>query len=151
MDSIISNSPEATAALGVEWGKKADAGCLIGLSGDLGAGKTQFVKGLARGLGINSRISSPTFGLVNEVEGGRLPFWHIDLYRLNSWNEIVGAGIDEYLLSSNGLVVVEWIERWLDDDLAKSYFKQGPGLRRLVRIDILSEGQRRISYEDSCD
>ncbi len=151
MASIISNSPEETAAIGTEWGANAEPGCLIGLSGDLGAGKTQLVKGLARGIGITSRISSPTFGLVNEAEGGRLPFWHIDLYRLNDWEEIVSAGIDEYLLSSSGLVVVEWIDRWLDDDLAKGYIKQRDGFARMVRINILSESQRRISYEDSCD
>jgi tRNA threonylcarbamoyladenosine biosynthesis protein TsaE len=148
MVTIISNSPEATADLGEQWGRAAKSGWLIGLSGDLGAGKTQFVKGIARGLGIAGRISSPTFGLVNEIEGGRLPFWHIDLYRLNGWDEIASAGIDEYLLDVPGVVVVEWVERWLEGERAKAFLDHSNGFFRWVRIEILSETERQFTYED---
>ena len=75
MATNISHSPAETAALGEEWGRKARAGSVIALSGDLGAGKTQFVKGVARGLGIIARVHSPTFTLVNIYEGGRLPLF----------------------------------------------------------------------------
>jgi tRNA threonylcarbamoyladenosine biosynthesis protein TsaE len=148
MVTIISNNPEATADLGEQWGRAAKSGWLIGLSGDLGAGKTQFVKGIARGLGITGRISSPTFGLVNEIEGGRLPFWHIDLYRLNGWDEIASAGIDEYLLDVPGVVVVEWVERWLEGERAKAFLDHSTVFFRWVRIEILSETERQFTYED---
>jgi tRNA threonylcarbamoyladenosine biosynthesis protein TsaE len=73
-----------TLALGEQWGREAQRGWLIGLSGDLGAGKTQLVKGIARGLGITARVHSPTFALLNEYGGGRFPLFHLDLYRLNT-------------------------------------------------------------------
>ena len=84
MATTISHSPAETAALGEQWGRAAQSGLVIGLSGDLGAGKTQFVKGLARGLGIAERVHSPTFVLVNIYTGGRLTLFHLDLYRLDS-------------------------------------------------------------------
>src|SRR5215207_9137250 len=105
----ISHSPEDTFALGEQWGREAQRGWVIGLSGDLGAGKTQLVKGLARGLGLSARVHSPTFTLLNEYGGGRLTLFHLDLYRLNSRDEVVGAGLDEYLVRPDGVAVVEWI------------------------------------------
>ena len=85
---------------------------MIGLSGDLGAGKTQFVKGLARGLGIAARVHSPTFALVNIYAGGRLTLFHLDLYRLDTPEQIAAAGLEEYLRPA-GVTVIEWAERWL--------------------------------------
>jgi tRNA threonylcarbamoyladenosine biosynthesis protein TsaE len=97
MATSISHSPTETAALGEQWGRDARDGLVIGLSGDLGAGKTQFVKGLARGLGITVPVRSPTFALVNIYSGGRLTLFHLDLYRLESPEQIAAAGLEEYL------------------------------------------------------
>src|SRR2546422_9889705 len=84
MASFISHSPAETEALGEAWGRSAQTGLVIGLSGDLGAGKTQLVKGLARGLGVPARVHSPTFALVNVYTGGRPPFFHPDVLPLGT-------------------------------------------------------------------
>lgn len=141
MPSVITHSPEQTAALGEQWGRAARSGWVIGLSGDLGAGKTQLVKGLARGLGLTARISSPTFALVNEHRDGRLPLFHLDLYRLDTREQIIGAGLEEYLLNPAGVTVVEWAERYFDVASPR------PDLIR-VSIESLGENERRITYED---
>jgi tRNA threonylcarbamoyladenosine biosynthesis protein TsaE len=150
MATLISHSPEETLAIGEQWGREAQRGWVIGLSGDLGAGKTQLVKGLARGLGSSSRVHSPTFTLLNEYGGGRLPLIHLDLYRLNSPQEVADAGLDEYLIQPQGVTVVEWIERWMpvgcENRQESQLMKE---LCRLVRIEVLSESDRRITYEDS--
>lgn len=148
MDLIISNSPEDTLAIGRKWGEAAQAGWVFGLSGDLGAGKTQLVKGIAQGLGISDRVSSPSYGLLNEIGDGRLPLWHLDLYRLNSWDEIVDAGLDEYLGNARGVVVIEWVERWMDRAPADRAVHPDTSLFRRVRMGILSETQRQIEFED---
>src|SRR6187200_1596823 len=109
MATYISHSPAETELIGAEWGRAAENGCLFGLSGDLGAGKTQLVKGLARGLGVVERIHSPTFALLNEYSGGRLPLFHLDLYRLESCEQIVGAGLEEFFYQPRGVAVIEWI------------------------------------------
>lgn len=142
MATLISKSPEETLALGEEWGRQAERGWVIGLSGDLGAGKTQLVKGIARGLGSPARVHSPTFALLNEYRGGRLPLFHIDLYRLNNWKEVIGAGLEEYLINPDGITVVEWIERWLHPAGPPSV------ATRIARIETLSEMERQITYED---
>ena len=84
MPTLTSHSPSETEALGEKFGRAAMHGWVIALTGDLGAGKTQFVKGLARGLGISARVHSPTFTLVAEYGGGRLNLFHLDLYRLDT-------------------------------------------------------------------
>ena len=147
MATIISHSPEETAALGERWGRETKPGWLIGLSGDLGAGKTQLVKGLARGLGIAARVQSPTFALVHEYAGGRLPLVHIDLYRLDTPEQTRGAGLEEYFFKPRGVVVVEWIERWLGPSEISNLKSQIP--IRHVSIESLGETERRIKYEDS--
>lgn len=146
MDTFISNSPEDTQSLGRLWAAALPAGTVIGLSGDLGAGKTQLVKGLATGLGIKDRINSPTFGLVNEYESGRLPLFHLDLYRLETPEQILGAGLETYLVEPPGIAVVEWIDRWLDATKKESGFCR---LFRHVWIESINETQRRIRHEDS--
>jgi tRNA threonylcarbamoyladenosine biosynthesis protein TsaE len=85
-------------------------GEVIALSGVLGAGKTQLVKGLARGLGYRGQVTSPTFTLVNEYVGGRLTLYHIDLYRVKSEAEAIAFGVEDYLPPANGVTVVEWPE-----------------------------------------
>src|SRR5215469_12819480 len=107
---IISHSPADTEALGEKFGRSAMRGLVIALSGDLGAGKTQFVRGLARGLKISGRVHSPTFTLVNEYGGGRLRLFHLDLYRLETPEQILSAGIEEFL-KPDGVSVIEWAER----------------------------------------
>ena len=146
MPVIISNSPAETAAIGEAWAREAGPGWVIGLSGDLGAGKTQFVKGFARGLGCPEPVLSPTFALMNEHRGGRIPLFHLDLYRLDTREQIRGAGLEEYLFRPQGVAMVEWIERWLGSE------RIIPGTRlRLVRFQVVSETERQLDYEDSGD
>src|SRR5438094_9833883 len=114
MATHISHSALETEALGEKWGRSAESGWVIGLSGDLGAGKTQLVKGLARGLGITARVHSPTFALVNIYTGGRLTLFHFDLYRLETREQILAAGLAEYLEPA-GVTVIEWAERWFGE------------------------------------
>jgi len=143
--TLISRSAEETSSLGEVWGRELESGWVVGLSGDLGAGKTQLVKGLARGLGISKRISSPTFALVNEYDEGRVPLFHLDLYRLDSEVQIIGAGLEEILVKPNGIAVVEWMERWLPGGVSDS---KGPSRYRQVLIEQTGETERRITYED---
>jgi tRNA threonylcarbamoyladenosine biosynthesis protein TsaE len=145
MATFISHSPGQTAALGQEWGRAAGAGWLVGLSGELGAGKTLLAAGLARGLGVTARVSSPSFALLYEYQGGRLPLCHLDLYRLTTRAEIVGAGLEPYLCRPHGVVVVEWIERWLEEPSGPL----APGVRfRRVEIKTTAATERIIVYED---
>ncbi len=145
MVTFISRSPEDTMRLGIEWGRSAAMGWVIGLQGDLGAGKTQLVKGIAQGLSIQQRVHSPSFAIMIEYAGGRLPLYHIDLYRLESNAEIQGAGLDEYLFTPQGITVVEWIARW--DDAAKEIVRSG-GFLRQVTIEVVGDTMRKIHYED---
>jgi tRNA threonylcarbamoyladenosine biosynthesis protein TsaE len=150
MVTCISRSPEQTQALGEAWGRTARAGWVIGLTGDLGAGKTQLVKGLARGLGIAARVLSPTFTLMHAYEGGRLRLFHLDLYRLETHEQIIAAGLESCLWRPAGVTLVEWAERWFDKALpgAAGATPGAPRLRR-VWLETLGEHERRITYEDS--
>jgi tRNA threonylcarbamoyladenosine biosynthesis protein TsaE len=142
MATFISHSPAETELLGECWGRAAERGLVIGLSGDLGAGKTQLVKGIARGLGVTARVHSPTFTLVNEYGGGRLRLFHLDLYRLETRGQTVSAGLEEYL-QPDGLAVIEWAERLEDGGWKMEAVKF-----RKAKIEILNETERRIIYED---
>jgi tRNA threonylcarbamoyladenosine biosynthesis protein TsaE len=151
MATTISHSPAETAALGEQWGRTAPSGLVIGLCGDLGAGKTQFVKGLARGLGIEARVQSPTFTLVNIYTGGRLTLFHLDLYRLDTPEQIAAAGLEEYLQPA-GVAVIEWAERWLGGGhKLESKAASQPQRLRLVQIEVMGETERHITYEDMQD
>ena len=147
MATFISHSSAETESLGEKWGREVTPGAVIGLSGDLGAGKTQLVKGIALGLGVKARVHSPTFTLVNEYGGGRLKLFHLDLYRLETREQIIGAGLEEYL-QPDGVTVIEWAERWRELQHPTSSARGAPANVRLVRIEILSETERRITYED---
>jgi len=149
MATLISHSAEETLALGEQWGRAAQSGWIVGLSGELGAGKTQLVKGIARGLGLTCHVLSPTFALVHEYPGGRLPLAHLDLYRLDSPEQILGAGLHQYLWHPSGVTVVEWIERW--PDWRKQMTEPGRGRARSVRLLSLGESERQIDYEDFGD
>ncbi|MSU60906.1 MAG: tRNA (adenosine(37)-N6)-threonylcarbamoyltransferase complex ATPase subunit type 1 TsaE [Pedosphaera sp.] len=131
----ISRSPSETEAIAHDLAGILPAGTVIGLSGDLGAGKTQFARGFARGLGVKERVQSPTFALLNTYFSGRLPLHHIDFYRLDSDAQIIGAGLVEYL-EPDGIALIEWIERW-----------NGPLPGDFVRVvlETLGETERRIT------
>ena len=107
------HSPAETAALGEEMGKNAQRGQIFCLTGDLGTGKTVFTKGFAAGLGVTDHVTSPTFTIVNEYEGGRLPLFHFDMYRLNSADDLFDIGWEDYL-SRGGVCAVEWSENIAD-------------------------------------
>jgi tRNA threonylcarbamoyladenosine biosynthesis protein TsaE len=147
MVTCISHSPEETEAVGEEWGRAAESGLVIGLSGDLGAGKTQLTKGIARGLGIAGRVHSPTFTLVNEHLGGRLTLFHVDLYRLETVGQIVDAGLEEYFRPA-GVSVIEWAERAFPPGPGEGPALPLPARFRRVNLETLNETARRISYED---
>jgi tRNA threonylcarbamoyladenosine biosynthesis protein TsaE len=104
---VITKSEIETFELGREYGMAAKAGDVYSLTGDLGAGKTVFAKGFAAGLGIKEAVTSPTFTIVREYQNGRLPFFHFDVYRLESEDELWEIGFDEYL-NCDGVVLVEW-------------------------------------------
>ena len=111
MQTTTTSSPAETAALGERLARAAAAGEVWALVGDLGAGKTHFVQGVAAGLGAPAGVTSPTFTLVHEYTGGRLPLFHFDLYRLRSAEEALQLGWEEYL-DAGGLVVVEWADKF---------------------------------------
>ncbi len=140
---FFSHSPAETESLGEQFGRAAKCGWVIALTGDLGAGKTQFVRGLARGLGVTTRVHSPTFTLVNEYGGGRLKLFHLDLYRLETREQILGAGIEEFL-SPDGVSVIEWAERLK----AESGRRKAENRMVEVKIEIVGESERKIIYDD---
>ena len=169
MVTLISHSAAETQTIGEAWGREARVGWVVGLTGDLGAGKTQLAKGLARGLGVSGRVQSPSFALVNEHRSGRLALHHIDLYRLETPKQVVGAGLEVYLTKPDGVVVVEWVERWLGENSGDTKEIEPPPPRpspegrgsetsprtgmpgvwfRHVVIKTLSETDREITYED---
>jgi tRNA threonylcarbamoyladenosine biosynthesis protein TsaE len=110
MGLTIFNSVEATQAFGQSWANDLTGGEIFALHGVLGAGKTQLVKGLARGLGYTGDVTSPTFTIVHEYRGGRLPVYHLDLYRLRDESAGIDIGLEEYL-PSDGVTVIEWPDR----------------------------------------
>lgn len=107
-----SNSEELTREIAEKYAKSINAPCVISLVGDLGAGKTTFAKGFALGMGITDTITSPTFTIMNEYVGGRMPLYHFDMYRLSSKEEAINCGFEEYfdLSKLKGVVLVEWAE-----------------------------------------
>ena len=107
------NSPEETEAIGQQLAARLQPGTVIAFEGDLGAGKTAFTRGLARGLGATDRVTSPTYTIVNEYLGGRLPLFHFDMYRLHSSDDLFDIGWEDYL-ERGGICAVEWSENVRD-------------------------------------
>ena len=123
----ITHSPEETRALGRTLAQTLQGGAVVAFTGDLGAGKTAFVSGMAEGLGIEERVTSPTFTIVNEYEGGRLPLFHFDMYRLGSADELFHIGWEDYL-ARNGVCAVEWsenVDEALDGDTIRVDISRG--------------------------
>ncbi len=133
--TLISRSPEETHALGRKLGEVLSPGAVLYLTGDLGSGKTMFVKGLALGLGVPDTcyVTSPTYTLINEYQG-KCPLYHLDLYRIGDSSEIFDLGIEE-MAESGGVMVIEWPDRLPDDFVA-------PDIR--ICIEVLSDDSRNI-------
>lgn len=110
---FISNSVAETIAAGRTYGRKAAKGDVFALTGDLGAGKTQFVKGVVAGLESRAEVTSPTFVLVHEYEDGRLPVYHFDFYRLDNSEAVLRLGFDDYIFD-DGVSLIEWADRYPD-------------------------------------
>ena len=111
--TYTTNSPAETEALGAALGERLSAGAVIAFRGDLGAGKTAFTRGLARGLGYGDSVTSPTYTIVNEYLGGRLPLFHFDMYRLADADALFDIGWEDYL-DRGGVCAVEWSEQVAD-------------------------------------
>lgn len=131
---------EQTEALGEALGERLRGGEIIAYVGGLGAGKTAFTRGLARGMGITMRVTSPTYTIVNEYLGGRLPLFHFDMYRLESEDDLFDIGWEDYLLRG-GVCAVEWSEN-------VSEAMQGA---ITVQIEKISDEEREIRIEGSGD
>nr|WP_302134720.1 tRNA (adenosine(37)-N6)-threonylcarbamoyltransferase complex ATPase subunit type 1 TsaE [uncultured Schaedlerella sp.] len=106
---LESKSPEDTFQIGMRLGKLAEAGDVYTLTGDLGVGKTVFTKGFAKGLGIEESVNSPTFTILQIYEGGRLPLYHFDVYRIGSVEEMEETGFEEYIME-DGVSLIEWAD-----------------------------------------
>lgn len=135
-----SNSVAETEELGAQLAARLRPGDVVSYTGDLGAGKTAFTRGIARGLGIPERVTSPTFTIVNEYEGGRLPLFHFDLYRLGDPEELFDIGWEDYL-ARGGVCAVEWSEN------VAGALEDEP-----IRVDIrrgAHDGQRVISIRNA--
>ena len=109
MERFISKSPEYTEKIGEELGRKIQNGVVIAFKGGLGMGKTCFTRGLARGLGSNDTVTSPTFALINEYLSGRLPLYHFDMYRISGWEDLYSTGFFDYI-AEGGVLACEWSE-----------------------------------------
>ena len=135
---FITHSPEETEQLGERLAKRLAPGAILAYRGDLGAGKTAFTRGLARGLDCREQVTSPTYTIVNEYLGGRLPLFHFDMYRLHSSDDLFDIGWDDYL-ERGGICAVEWSENVADA-------MEDPVT---VTIEKLGETSRRITIEGS--
>jgi tRNA threonylcarbamoyladenosine biosynthesis protein TsaE len=135
--SFISNSPAETEAFGRQFARDLIAGSVLALTGELGSGKTQFVKGVAAGLGGAAAVTSPTFTIVHEYAGGRLPVYHFDFFRLEDRQSTARLGLDDYFFG-DGVSVIEWADRF--PDLI-------PENARWLVFEMKSENQRVIAFQ----
>ena len=140
---FVTGSPGETEELGEEFAATLGPGSVVALTGELGSGKTCFVRGVARGLGAAGKIKSPSFTIINVHEGGGVPFYHVDLYSLSAEGETATLGLDEYLYGY-GVTVVEWAERAMDEMpasaavLALTYVDEAER-----KIEVIREGRQR--------
>lgn len=131
---VVTNSAEETMALGVKLAGYLGAGDILGLTGGLGAGKTTFVKGIARGLGVKEMVSSPSFVLIKEY-AGKPPLYHFDLYRMDKLEDMEYLGMEEYLFEQ-GICVIEWADKMRM--LLPDYLR--------VQLDIIGENKRQFNF-----
>ena len=133
---FITNAPSETEAIGAALGKILKPGTILAYEGDLGAGKTAFTRGLARGLGCTDMVTSPTYTIVNEYLSGRMPLFHFDMYRLRSSDDLFDIGWEDYL-ERGGVCAVEWSENVADamEDAIR------------IRIEKTGDESRRITIE----
>ena len=137
---FTTNSPAETEAIGAALGKILPAGTVIAYRGDLGAGKTAFTRGLAKGLDCREIVTSPTYTIVNEYLGGRIPLFHFDMYRLRSSDDLFDIGWDDYL-DRGGICAVEWSEN-VEEAMENAIY---------VRIEKTGEETRCITIEGGED
>ena len=135
MATFISNSPGETESFGRQVAGTVKAGEVLALAGDLGSGKTQFVKGLAAGLSAKTSATSPTFTLIHEYSGGRLPIYHFDFFRIEDRPAAERLGLDEYFFG-DGVSVIEWADR---------FSELVPENARWISFETRSETQRAIT------
>ncbi|MGN0536820.1 MAG: tRNA (adenosine(37)-N6)-threonylcarbamoyltransferase complex ATPase subunit type 1 TsaE [Acutalibacteraceae bacterium] len=133
MKSYITHSPEETEHLAALIADRLHGNETLAMFGGLGVGKTAFTRGLAKGLGIDDGVSSPTFAIVNEYEG-RFPVHHFDMYRITSWDDLYATGFFDYL--ENGITVIEWSEN-VETALPENAI--------IIRFEVLSEFERKIT------
>ncbi|MBQ5889705.1 MAG: tRNA (adenosine(37)-N6)-threonylcarbamoyltransferase complex ATPase subunit type 1 TsaE [Clostridia bacterium] len=150
MKKFVTKSASETGEVAAQLGAEISSGAVIAFTGDLGAGKTTFIKGLAKALGYSGEVSSPTFAIVHEYIGGRLPLYHFDMYRVDSWESLYSTGFFEYM-ETDAVLAVEWsenIENALPDDLITVDITRGEDDNERV-ILISSRGE--IKIEDIGD
>ena len=136
--TTVTHSRFETENFAAEFAKGIESGTVIAMRGDLGAGKTCFTAGSAKGMGYEGDVNSPTFAIVNEYLGGRLDIYHFDMYRVSGWDDLYTTGYFEYM-EMGGVLIIEWSENIasaLPDDTVT------------VTIETLSENERRITVED---
>ena len=137
MATFISNSPAETEAFGRRLAEGESAGSVLALKGELGSGKTQFVKGVVAGLGSKAPATSPTFTIVHEYAGGRLPVYHFDFFRLHDYQSVARLGLNDYFFG-DGVSVIEWADRF--PELV-------PDHARWISFEIKSENARKITSD----
>ena len=135
MATFISNSPAETEAIARQLAQRIGAGSILALKGDLGSGKTSFVKGLAAGLGSGADVTSPTFTIVHEYRGGRMPVYHFDIFRIENQQSAERLGLDDYFFG-DGVSVIEWADRFPESI---------PEQARWILFEIKSENVRAIT------
>ena len=137
MATFISNGAAESEAIGRQLAGEIGVGSVLALKGDLGSGKTMFVKGLVAGLGSCANVTSPTFTIVHEYRGGRLPVYHFDFFRLENRESVARLGLDDYFFG-DGVSVIEWADRFPEFI---------PKQARWISFEIKSENQRAITFE----
>ena len=137
MATFISNSPAETEAIGRQLAERIDVGGILALKGELGSGKTLFVKGLVAGLGSSADVTSPTFTIAHEYRGGRLPVYHFDFFRLEDSQSLARLGLDDYFFG-DGVSVIEWADRFPEFI---------PEQARRILFEIKSDTQRTITFK----
>lgn len=151
---IETESPEETFALAEKVSGLLKSGGVVTLDGDLGAGKTVFSKGIAKGLGITDPVTSPTFIIMQEYEGGRLPLYHFDVYRIEDPEELYAIGADEYI-NGNGVCLIEWavqVEELIPEDAVRVTIVREPekgGDYRKITIEGLAGSDEETLNQES--